>query len=56
MKHSFVAAFILSLFIISCKEKTMNMANDNKVETIFPKAIRPGKTLPVKPGLPPGCK
>ena len=37
MKASLIALLIFSVFIISCKEKTKNMTNDNKVESIFPK-------------------
>ena len=37
MKASLIAPLIFSVFIVSCKEKTKNMTNDNKVESIFPK-------------------
>ena len=36
MKKTFIA-LTFSVFVISCKEKTENMTNDNKVASIFPK-------------------
>src|SRR5687767_5994914 len=41
MKISFIGAFVLSILLISCNEKTDKMANNDKVESIFPKG-QPG--------------
>jgi hypothetical protein len=37
MKTASIVALAFSVLVISCKEKTRNMANENEVQSIFPK-------------------